>query len=154
MKKITIISLLALCFASPVMADEYKDTLDILLQKGIITQQEYNTKIEVHNERLENKQFNSARIDKDLRDNNNSRFAKANDGSVMENGIGLKSKDGNNTIQLTGRLHMDYRQYTPTYGTGQTTDSYQNVAEMRRARFGVRGQFAKDFKYELVMYGI
>jgi phosphate-selective porin OprO and OprP len=150
MKKITIISLLALCFTSPVMADEYKDTLDILLQKGIITQQEYNTKIEVHTERLENKQFNSARIDKDLRDNNNSRFAKANDGSVMENGIGLKSKDGNNTIQLTGRLHMDYRQYTPTYGTGQTTDSYQNVAEMRRARFGVRGQFAKDFKYELV----
>ena len=150
MKKITIIAAMALCFAAPAIADEYKDTLDILLQKGIITQQEYNTKIEAHDERLENKQFNAARIDKDLRDNNNSRFTKANDGSVTENGIGLKSKDGNNTVQLTGRLHMDYRQYSPDYGTGQTTDSYQNTAEARRARFGIRGQFAKDFKYQLL----
>jgi phosphate-selective porin OprO and OprP len=150
MKKITIIAAMALCFASPAMADEYKDTLDLLLQKGIITQQEYNTKIEAHAERLENKQFNAARIDKDLRDNNNSRFTKANDGSVMENGIGLKSKDGNNTVQLTGRLHMDYRQYFPDYGSGQTTDAYANIAEIRRARFGVRGQFQKDFKYEIV----
>lgn len=45
---------------------------------------------------------------------------------------------------------MDYRQYDPAYGTGQTTDSYQNLAEIRRARFGVRGQFQKDFKYEIV----
>jgi len=150
MKKITLIAAMALCFAAPAKADEYKDTLDLLLQKGIITQQEYNTKIEAHTERLENKQFNAARIDKDLRDNNNSRFTKANDGSVTENGFGLKSKDGNTTAQFTGRLHMDYRQYSPDYGTGQTTDSYQNLAEVRRARFGVRGQFQKDFKYQLL----
>ena len=147
-KKLSIV--VALATVIPAYADEYKDTLDLLLQKGIITQQEYNTKIEAHTERLENKQFNAARIDKDLRDNNNARFAKANDGSVMENGIGLKSKDGNNTAQFTGRIHMDYRQFTPTYGDGQTTDAYQNLAEVRRARFGVRGQFAKDFKYQLL----
>jgi phosphate-selective porin OprO/OprP len=147
-KKLSIV--VALAAVIPAYADEYKDTLDLLLQKGILTQQEYNTKIEAHTERLENKQFNAARIDKDLRDNNNARFAKANDGSVMENGIGLKSKDGNNTIQLTGRVHMDYRYYTPDYGTSQTTDAYQNLTEIRRARFGVRGQFAKDFKYEIV----
>jgi phosphate-selective porin OprO/OprP len=150
MKKIAIIAAMTLCFAAPAKADEYTDTLDLLLQKSIITQQEYNAKIEAHNERLENKQFNAARIDKDLRDNNNSRFAKANDGSVTENGIGLKSKDGNTTAQFTGRIHMDYRQYSPDYGSGQTTDSYQNLAEVRRARFGVRGQFAKDFKYQLL----
>jgi phosphate-selective porin OprO/OprP len=45
---------------------------------------------------------------------------------------------------------MDYRHYSPNYGVGQTTDSYQNLAEVRRARFGVRGQFAKDFKYQLL----
>jgi phosphate-selective porin OprO/OprP len=148
MKKITLIAAMALCFAAPAMANEYKDTLDLLLQKGIITQQEYNTKIEAQKDRQENQEFNRARIDKDLRENFNYRFARANDGSVTENGIGLKSKDGNNTLQVTGRLHMDYRQYSPDYGTGQTTDSYQNLAEVRRARFGVRGQFAKDFKYE------
>ncbi len=77
--KLALATSLAFCFTAPAMADEYKDTLDLLLQKGIITQQEYNTKIEAHTERLENKQFNAARIDKDLRDNNNSRFTKAND---------------------------------------------------------------------------
>ena len=45
---------------------------------------------------------------------------------------------------------MDYRHYSPDYSVGQTTDSYQNLAEVRRARFGVRGQFAKDFKYQLL----
>ncbi len=91
--KLALATSLAFCFTAPAMADEYKDTLDLLLQKGIITQQEYNTKIEAHTERLENKQFNAARIDKDLRDNNNARFTKANDGSVTENGLGLKSKE-------------------------------------------------------------
>jgi phosphate-selective porin OprO/OprP len=45
---------------------------------------------------------------------------------------------------------MDYRHFTPDYGVSQTTDSYQNLAEVRRARFGVRGQFNKDFKYQLL----
>jgi phosphate-selective porin OprO/OprP len=132
----------------PVWANEYKDTLDLLLEKGILTKSEHATKMEAHKDKQENQEFNRARIDKDLRENFNYRFARINDGSVTENGIGLKSKDGNNTIQLTGRLHMDYRQYSPSYGTGQTTDSYQNLADVRRARFGIRGQFQKDFKYE------
>ena len=149
-KKIALVTTILSVFATTAQADEHTDLLDLLLQKGVITQKEHADRIEKYNETLENKQFNAARIDKDLRDNNNLRFNKANDGSVTENGIGLKSKDGNNTIQLTGRLHMDYRQYTPTYGDGQTTDAYQNLAEVRRARFGVRGQFAKDFKYQLL----
>jgi phosphate-selective porin OprO and OprP len=150
MKKLTIISLLAMCFTSPVMADEYTDTLDILLQKGILTKQEHSAKIEAHKDRLENSQFNSSRVDKDLRDNNNYRLGKVNDGAVMENGLGIKSKDGNTTAQFTGRIHMDYRNYSPDYAVGQTTDGYQNAMEMRRGRFGVRGQIAKDFKYQLL----
>ena len=149
-KKIALVAIVLSVFATTAQADEHTDLLDLLLQKNVITKQEHADRMEKYSEALENKQFNAARIDKDLRDNNNLRFNKANDGSVTENGIGLKSKDGNNTIQLTGRLHMDYRQYTPTYGDGQTTDAYQNLAEVRRARFGVRGQFAKDFKYQLL----
>ena len=150
MKKITIISLLALCFASPAMADDYTDTLDILLQKGILTKEEHATKVEAHKDKVENAQFNSSRVDKDLRDNNNYRLSKASDGAVMENGLGIKSKDGNTTAQFTGRIHMDYRSYSPVYGAGQTTDSYQDALEVRRGRFGVRGQIAKDFKYQLL----
>jgi len=151
MKTFTKIALaLSLAFAAPAFADEYKETLSILRDKGILTQQEYNSKIQAYEEKEENKKLAEQRIDKDVSDNNKYRIARINDGSVTENGIGLKSKDGNNTIQLTGRLHMDYRQYEPTYGAGQTTDSYQNLAEVRRSRFGVRGQFAKDFKYQLL----
>lgn len=152
MKKFKLIAAaVAMVFvATTAQADEHTDLLDLLLQKGIITKQEHATRVEAYRDQQENKQFNAARIDKDLRDNNNARFSKASDGSVTENGIGLKSKDGSNTIQLTGRLHMDYRQYSQDYGAGQTTDSYQNLAEVRRARFGVKGQFAKDFKYQLL----
>ena len=150
MKKITIISLLAMCFTSPVMADEYTDTLDILLQKGILSKQEHAIKVEIHKDRLENKEFQTSRIDKDVKDSNNYRLSRVNDGSVMENGLGIKSKDGNTTAQFTGRVHMDYRSYTPTFSSGQSTDPYQDALEVRRGRFGVRGQIAKDFKYLLL----
>ena len=151
MKTFTKLALaVALVFAAPAYADDYVNTLRILKDKGVLTQKEYDVKIQEHEEKAENRKFSEFRIDKDVSENNKWRQARANDGSVTENGIGLKSKDGNNTIQLTGRLHMDYRQYTPDYSTGQTTDTYQNLAEIRRARFGVRGQFQKDFKYEVV----
>jgi len=147
-KKIILIT--ALAAACPSYADEYKNTLLILKEKFIISQQEYEDKLKAYEEREENKKFAEQRIDKDVSDNNKWRQARVNDGSVTENGIGLKSKDGNNTIQLTGRIHNDYRHYSPSYGLNQATDTYQNVIEMRRARLGVRGQFAKDFKYEVV----
>lgn len=153
MKKIKLLTVAAAmlsAFAMPVHADEHTDLLDLLLQKGIITKQEHAARVDAYKDSLENKQFNAARIDKDLRDNNNSRFSKANDGSVLENGLGIKSKDGNTTAQFTGRIHMDYRNYSPDYATGQTTDGYQDAMEMRRGRFGVRGQIAKDFKYQLL----
>lgn len=141
---------IGLALAAPAYADEYVDTLNLLKDKGVLTQTEYETRLKLYEEKAENKKFSEQRIDKDVSESNKYRMARVNDGSVTENGIGLKSKDGNNTIQLTGRLHMDYRYYTPDYGTGQTTDSYQNLAEVRRSRFGVRGQFAKDFKYQLL----
>jgi phosphate-selective porin OprO/OprP len=147
-KKLSIV--IALSAVMPAYADEYKNTLEILREKNVITQQEYEDKLKAYEEREENKKFAEQRIDKDVSDSVKYRQARANDGSVSENGIGLKSKDGNNTAQFTGRIHNDYRQFEPTLGAGQTTDTYQNVIEVRRARFGVRGQFAKDFKYQLL----
>jgi phosphate-selective porin OprO/OprP len=151
MKTFTKIALaMSLIFATSAHADEYIDTLNILRDKGILTQLEHEAKLKAYEEKAENKKFAEQRIDKDVSESVKYRQARANDGGVTENGLGLKSKDGNTTAQFTGRLHMDYRHFTPDYGVGQTTDSYQNLAEVRRARFGVRGQFQKDFKYELV----
>jgi phosphate-selective porin OprO/OprP len=64
----------------------------------------------------------------------------------MKSGLGIQSLDGANTLQLTGRLHADYR----AYDSNATGDAYQDRFEVRRARFGVRGQVFKDFKYEIV----
>lgn len=149
LKKLSLAIALTFCFGAA-QADEYVDTLNILRDKGILTQKEYDSKLEAYRDKQENQEFNRSRIDKDIRDNNNYRISKANDGSVMENGLGLKSKDGSTTAQFTGRIHMDYRNYSPDYATGQTTDSYQDAMEMRRGRFGVRGQIARDFKYQLL----
>lgn len=149
-KILTAALAIALSFAGSAQADEYTDTLDILLQKGILSKQEHAAKIEAHKDRLENKEFQKSRIDKDVKDSNNYRLSRANDGSVMENGLGIKSKDGNTTAQFTSRIHMDYRRYTPSYSSGQSTDPYQDALEVRRGRFGVRGQIAKDFKYLLL----
>jgi phosphate-selective porin OprO/OprP len=149
LKKLSLAIALTFCFGAA-QADEYLDTLNILRDKGILTQKEYDVKVEEYKDKEENKKFSQQRTDRDVSDSVKFRQARANDGSVMENGIGLKSKDGNTTAQFTGRLHMDYRQFTPDYGSGQTTDSYQNIAEARRARFGVKGQFNKDFKYQLL----
>ncbi len=148
-KKLGIAIALTFCFGAA-HADEYIDTLTILRDKGILTQKEYDAKIQAYEDKAENKRFSEQRIDKDVSESVKYRQARVNDGAVTENGLGLKSKDGNTTAQFTGRLHMDYRHYYPSYGAGQTTDSYQNTAEARRARFGVRGQFAKDFKYQLL----
>jgi phosphate-selective porin OprO/OprP len=149
-KILTAALAIAMMFAGAAKADEYTDTLDILLQKGILSKQEHSAKIEAHRDRLENKEFQTSRINKDVKDSNNYRLSRANDGSVMENGLGIKSKDGNTTAQFTGRVHMDYRSYTPSYSSGQSTDPYQDTLEVRRGLFGVRGQIAKDFKYLLL----
>ncbi len=56
MKKFAKLSIiLALATAIPAFADEYKETLSILRDKGILTQQEYNSKLQAYEEREENK---------------------------------------------------------------------------------------------------
>jgi phosphate-selective porin len=68
----------------------------------------------------------------------------------MKNGLGMQSTDGETTIQLTGRVHMDYRSYSGDTTGAFTTDTQTNALEVRRARLGVRGQLFKDYKYEIV----
>ena len=82
-KKIALAAAMLTMFVTTAQADEHTDLLDLLLQKGIITQQEHAVKMEAYKDILENKQFNAARIDKDLRDNNNLRVSKDKDGSEI-----------------------------------------------------------------------
>jgi phosphate-selective porin OprO/OprP len=67
----------------------------------------------------------------------------------------LESANGRNSISLTGRMHLDYRDSDiDSIGGGRRDDrdtaSLADQFELRRARLGVKGKFANDFKYEVV----
>ena len=51
-KLLTASLAIAMLFAGSAQADEYTDTLDLLLQKGVISKQEHAVKIEAHRDRL------------------------------------------------------------------------------------------------------
>jgi phosphate-selective porin OprO and OprP len=122
---------------------DVKALMDLLLKKGVITQQEYDQNIQAA---VENEAFKEKRLASDVNKLNNIAIKNADTGSVMKNGLGVQSADGRTTMALTGRLHMDYRGYS----TNAPADLYQNLIDIRRARLGVKGQFDKDWKYEIV----
>jgi len=76
LKKLGLAIALTFCFGAA-QADEYIDTLNILRDKGILTQKEYDVKIEEYKDRAENKKFAESRIDKDVSDSVKYRQARA-----------------------------------------------------------------------------
>ena len=155
----TAIAVAAVCasFSATASASDYKPLLDLMLKRGMITQQDYDEVIEATKDAEENKAFKELRTDQNLAKVNEYLRKNADAGSIMKNGIGMQSADGRNTIQLTGRLHMDYRAYDPEYASSVVTpvDSTTDQLDVRRARLGVKGQFEKDWKYEFIgSYGV
>jgi len=131
-------------------ADDVKSLMDLLLKKGVISQAEYDQNVKAAEEAAENREFKEKRIDKDVAKANEFLLKNADAGQVMKNGIGIQSADGKNSVQLMGRLHMDYRSYSSGYASGATkTDQLTDMLDVRRARLGMKGQLDKDFKYEI-----
>jgi len=114
----------ALCasLSAPVFAstDDVKAMMDLLLKKGVISQADYDQQMKATQEAAENREFKEKRIDKDVAKANEFLLKNKDAGQVMKNGIGLQSADGANTIQLMGRLHMDYRGYDAGFASGTT----------------------------------
>jgi phosphate-selective porin OprO/OprP len=128
--------------------DDMKALMDLLLKKGVITQQEYDQNIQAAKNAAEDQAFKEKRLADDVAKLNKAAEKNKDTGSVMKNGIGIQSADGANTIQLEGRLHMDYRSYSATM-VNPAKDPLVNQLDIRRARLGAKGQFMKDFKYEI-----
>jgi len=143
------VATLCASLSAPVYAasDDVKSLMDLMLKKGVITQAEYDQHVKAAQEASENREFKEKRIDKDVAKANEFILKNADSGQVMKNGIGIQSADGKNSIQLMGRLHMDYRSYSS--GTGASDDGLTDALDVRRARLGVRGQIEKDWKYEI-----
>jgi len=114
------------------LADSATDIVDALVMKGVLTEEEG---------RLINKGHTSKTAVTPV--------VKEKDGAFT-----LESANGNNSISLTGRMHLDYRHnnmdlYASDFNDRDSATGADNI-ELRRARLGVKGKFAKDFNYEIV----
>ena len=131
--------------SAPAMADTTEDLVKALIKKGVLTTAEGELLLK---DRKTEKAAPIAPI---------APLVKVKDGAIS-----LESADGKNSIQVTGRLHLDYR--------GSDIDGFSNVAEgrgtafdrdrdtssaasqfeIRRARIGVKGKLLGDFDYEVI----
>ncbi len=116
-------------------ADSATDIVDALVSKGVLTEEEGKLITKGHTSKTAV-----------------TPVVKEKDGAFT-----LESANGRNSIQLTGRMHLDYRNIDDDgiakneagYGDKDGATSADQY-ELRRARLGVKGKFAKYFNYEVV----
>jgi phosphate-selective porin OprO and OprP len=150
------IAVTAVCasLSLPAAANDTKAMLDLMLKKGVITQKDYEEFMEANKDADENKAFKDSRIDKDVSTSIKFIQKRANDGAVKPSSFGLVSGDGKSEINLTGRMHFDYRNFGGGFATGLgndgNTSGFGDQFDLRRARIGVNGKFLNDFNYEMV----
>ena len=131
---VAVSSAVLLMAGQAAFADSTTDIVDALVMKGVLTEEE-------------GKLINKGHTSK----TKVAPVVKEKDGAFI-----LESANEANSIQLTGRMHLDYR--SSSVGPDDTggraddkdTSSLADQFELRRARLGVKGKLAKDFKYEVV----
>jgi phosphate-selective porin OprO/OprP len=143
---VAVATVCATLVAPAYATDDVKNLLDLMLKKGVISQQDYDQFMKDNADAAENKQFKEQRLDKDIAKANAFIQKNADAGKVSKSGLGLESADGQNSIKLIGRIHMDYRSFT---SDATNSDHEQDKFDLRRARFGFEGKFLKDFDYKL-----
>lgn len=149
------VAVAAVCatLAAPAFADDdVKVLLDLMLKKGVITQQDYDQFMKDNADKAENKEFKNKRLDSDVTKSVTFMQKRATDGAVSESGFGLTSNNGDNTINLTGRVHFDSRVNSSDLNSIADRDSASlgDNFELRRARIGLNGRIFKDINYEIV----
>ena len=114
------------------LADSATDIVDALVSKGVLTEEEGKLITKGHTSKT-----------------SVTPIVKEKDGAFT-----LESANGRNSIQLTGRMHLDYRQNSldlfDTADNDRDSASAADAWSLRRTRLGVKGTFAQDFKYEIV----
>jgi phosphate-selective porin OprO/OprP len=128
---------------------DMKALMDLLLKKGVITQQEYDQNIQAA---VENEEFKEKRLSSDVNKLNKLAEKTSKGGLVKSNGLGLESTDGQHSINLVGRVHFDARSFDSNFANGVAAEKdaakFGDNFEIRRARLGVNGFVFKDITYE------
>ena len=129
-------------FGANAMADSTTDIVNALVAKGVLTEEEGSLLTKGHDGEI-------------------AGAAKKPKVSEKDGAFSLSSGNGKNSIQLTGRLHMDAK-YNTTAKQDLLSDSYGPWAadgdsksmgshfNMRRARLGVKGRLGGVADYEIV----
>ena len=120
------------------LADSTTDIVDALVSKGVLTEEEGKLITKGH----VSKQEKTPKV------------------TEKDGAFSLSSPNGKNSIQLTGRLHFDYRNNNiggfgtggTNYGTDYDRDSASTADHyvLRRARIGVKGRLGGIADYEVV----
>jgi phosphate-selective porin OprO/OprP len=114
------------------LADSTSDIVDALVGKGILTEEEGKLISKGHKTKTEV-----------------TPVIKEKDGAFT-----LEDAKGRNSITLTGRIHLDYRHNNMDLYSNDFNDRDSATGadqfELRRARLGIKGKFAKDFNYEII----
>ena len=122
-------------FGANAMADSTDDIVNALIAKGVLTEEE------------------GALLQKG-REGEKAGAAKKPKIVEKDGAFSLETGNGKNSVALTGRLHFDMHNSDVKFPTGESYDkdtaSAADQYEVRRARIGVKGKIAGDFKYEAV----
>jgi len=113
------------------LADSATDIVDALVMKGVLTEEEGRLITKGHTSKT-----------------NVTPVLKEKDNNFI-----IESPNGNNSISLTGRIHLDYRHYNDYANsdiTGAAAATGSDTFDIRRARLGVKYKFAKDYSGEIV----
>lgn len=126
-------------FGANAVADSTDDIVNALIAKGVLTEEE------------------GALLMKGRAGEKEVAEKKKKEGvatKIKDGAISWETGDGRNSMALTGRLHFDAHNSDVDFPKGQDYDkdtaSAADQFEVRRARIGVKGKIAKDFKYEAV----
>jgi phosphate-selective porin OprO/OprP len=132
---VAVSSAVMLMAGQAALADSATDIVDALVSKGVLTEEEGKLITKGHTSKTAV-----------------TPVVKEKDGAFI-----LESANARNSIQLTGRMHLDYRDIDNNgLGANIIGDNDKDGAtgasqfELRRARLGVKGKFAKYFNYEVV----
>jgi phosphate-selective porin OprO/OprP len=128
-------------FSAPALAD-METLLDKLRDKGVLTEEEYQEmRTEVRAERREAALRKAQEEEKAAK---KAEGAAAALNGNFKDGFIFESGDKANSIQVTGRVHADYR----SFDVNSTNANTANGFDIRRAYLGVQGKLYSDWTYE------
>ena len=137
-KKHLLTAVIGLSLSFSVQASELETLINMLHENGMVTDEQYGRLMGELAENKATKEQEKAEIDEKL-----AEATKPSDIEISTNGgLSLKTRDGQFSTKVGGRLQVDAAAYGGSPDMGDGTD-------IRRARLYIAGQLYRDWGYKL-----